>query len=140
VNKSLVLAQNFTMNENIIQTQINQILEIVKSHDNRFNSIEGQINVLSEQIRQLDKQHGERLAKLEVITLGHDNRIDKLTGQIDDRIDKLANQIDDKIDKLTDRMDKLTDKVDSMLKWVIGLILGLLLPMWASIIIAVLLK
>jgi hypothetical protein len=67
--------------------------------------------VLSEQIRQLDKQHGERLAKLEVITLGHDNRI-----------------------------DKLTDKVDSMYKWVIGLILGLLLPMWASIIIAILLK
>ena len=79
MNKSLVLAQNFTMNENIIQTQITQILEIVKSHDNRFNAIEEQINVLSEQIRQLDKQHGERLAKLEVITLGHDNRIDKLT-------------------------------------------------------------
>jgi uncharacterized phage infection (PIP) family protein YhgE len=124
------------MSENILQTQINQILEIVKSHDNRFNSIEERIDVLSEQIRQLDKQHGERLAKLEVITLGHDNRMDKLTNQIDDRIDKLVNQIDDKIDKLTGRMDKLTDKVDSMYKW----ILGLLLPMWASIIIAILLK
>jgi DNA repair exonuclease SbcCD ATPase subunit len=106
------------MNENILQAQINQILEIVKSHDNRFNSIEERIDVLSEQIRQLDKQHGERLAKLEVITLGHDNRMDKLTTQV----------------------DKMTDKVDSMLKWVIGLILGLLLPMWASIIIAILLK
>lgn len=74
------------MNENIIQTQINQILEIVKSHDNRFNAIENRFNsieeriderfdVLSEQIRQLDKQHGERLAKLEVITLGHDKGI-----------------------------------------------------------------
>jgi hypothetical protein len=62
--------------------------------------------------------------------------MDKLTNQIDDRIDKLVNQIDDKIDKLTGRMDKLTDKVDSMYKW----ILGLLLPMWASIIIAILLK
>ena len=119
---SLVLAKNFTMNENILQTQINQILEIVKSHDNRFNAIEERIDVLSEQIRQLDKQHGERLARLEVITLGYDNRIDKLTNRIDDRI------------------DKLTDKVDSMLKLVIGLILGLLLPMWASIIIAILLK
>jgi uncharacterized coiled-coil protein SlyX len=129
VNKSLVLAQNFTMNENIIQTQITQILEIVKSHDNRFNAIENRFNsieeriderfdVLSEQIRQLDKQHGERLAKLEVIILGHDNRIDKLTA----------------------RVDKLTDKVESRLKWVIGLILGLLLPMWASIIIAILLQ
>jgi len=95
------------MSENILQTQINQILEIVKSHDNRFNAIEERIDVLSEQIRQLDKQHGERLAKLEVITLGHDSRI-----------------------------DKLTDKVDSMYKWIIGL----LLPMWASIIIAILLK
>ena len=124
------------MSESVLQTQINQILEIVKSHDNRFNAIENRFNsienrfnsieeriderfdVLSEQIRQLDKQHGERLTKLEVITLGHDSRMDKLT----------------------DRVDKLTDKVDSMLKWVIGLILGLLLPMWASIIIAILLK
>jgi len=32
------------------------------------------------------------------------------------------------------------DKVDNMYKWVIGLILGLTLPMWASIIITILLK
>jgi tetrahydromethanopterin S-methyltransferase subunit G len=110
------------MNENIMQTQINQILEIVKSHDNRFNAIEGRFNeieeqiderfdVLSEQIRQLDKQHGERLAKLETMVSQHDNQI-----------------------------GKLADRVDSMYKWVIGLIIGLLLPMWASIIIAILLK
>ena len=103
------------MNENIMPTQINQILEIVKSHDNRFNAIEAQIDerfdMLSEQIYQLDKQHGERLIRLETMVSQHDNQI-----------------------------GKLADKVDSMYKWIIGLILGLLLPMWASIIIAILLK
>ena len=103
------------MNENIMQTQITQILEIVKSHDNRFNKIEEQIDerfdVLSEQIRQLDKQHGERLTRLETLVSQHDNQI-----------------------------GRLADRVDSMYKWIIGLILGLLLPMWASIIIAILLK
>lgn len=110
--------KNPTMDENILQNQINQILDIVSSHDERFD-------MLSEQIRQLDKQHGERLTKLEAMTLGHDKRMDGL---------------DNRIDRLADNVDKLTDKVDSMYKWVIGLIIGISLPMWASIIIAILLK
>lgn len=124
------------MDENILQTQINQILDIVSSHDDQFNAIENRFDavekridkrfdMLSEQIRQLDKQHGERLTKLEAMTSGHDKRMDGL---------------DNRIDRLADNVNKLTDKVDSMYKWVIGLILGISLPMWASIIIAILLK
>ena len=120
------------MNETIVQSQINQVLEIVKSHDERFDA-------LSEQIRQLDKQHGERLAKLEAMTLkleamilGHDKRMDGL--------DKRMDGLDKRMDRLADNVNRLVDRVDSMYKWVIGLILGISLPMWASIIIAILLK
>ncbi|MFQ6041381.1 MAG: hypothetical protein ACE5PV_11040 [Candidatus Poribacteria bacterium] len=127
------------MNENILQSQINQILEIVKSHDERFNEVDGRFDVLSEQIRQLEKQHGERLAKLEAMTLkleamilGNDKRMDGL----DKRMDRLA----DNVNRLGDNVNRLVDRVDSMYKWVIGLILGISLPMWASIIIAILLK
>jgi len=120
------------MSENIQQTQINRILEILESHehrfdaidkrfdavDKRFNAMEERFDILSEQIHQLDKRHGERLSRLEAIAEQHNQRF---------------------IDMITE-MHRLVDKVDNMYKWLIGLFLGLMLPMWASLIIAILLK
>ena len=117
------------MSENIQQTQINRILEIVESHEHRFDAIDNRFDaieerfeerfeMLSEQIRQLEKQHGERLTRLEAIAEQHDKRFLSMETEI----------------------NRLVDKVDGMYKWVIGLFLGLMLPMWASIIITILLK
>lgn len=124
------------MNENIQQTQINRILEIIESHEDHFDTINKRFDavdkrfdtmeersaerfdILSEQIRQLEKQHGKRLTRLEAIAEQHDKRFTSMETEI----------------------RRLVDKVDSMYKWIIGLFLGLMLPMWASIIIAIFLK
>ncbi len=113
------------MSENIQQIQINRILEIVEGHEHRFDAIDKRFDILSEQIQQLDKRHGERLARLEAIAEQHDQRFINMTTEIH---------------RLVEEVHHLVDKVDNMYKWVIGLILGLTLPMWASIIIAILLK
>ena len=124
------------MNENIQQTQINRILEIVEGHEHRFDAIdkrfdameesfEERFDILSEQIRQLDKRHGERLSRLEAIAEQHDQRFISMGTEMH---------------RLVDKVDRVADKVDNMYKWVIGLILGLTLPMWASIVITILLK
>ena len=149
------------MDENIQQTQINRILEILEGYEGRFDAIdnrfeevdnrfeevdkhfeerfdilseqirqsdkhhEERFNLISEQIQQLDKRHGERLSRLEAIAEQHDQRFIAMTTEMH---------------RLVDKVDKVVDKVDSMYKWIIGLILGLTLPMWASLIIAILLK
>ncbi|MFQ6041822.1 MAG: hypothetical protein ACE5PV_13270, partial [Candidatus Poribacteria bacterium] len=88
-------------------------------------NFEKRFDMLSEQVQQLDKRHGERLSRLEAIAEQHDQRFISMETEMR---------------RLVDKVDRVVDKVDNMYKWVIGLILGLTLPMWGSIIITILLK
>lgn len=101
------------MSENIQQVQINRILEIVEGHKHRFDVMEERFDILSKQI-----QHRERISRLEATKKQHDKQFATMITELGRRIDK--------IDKMRNR--------------IIGLFLGIMLPMWGSIIITILLK
>ena len=112
------------MSENIQQIQMNRILEIVEGHEHRFDLIdkrfdaieerfEKRFDFLSEQI-----QHREHISRLEATAEQYDKQFNTMITEIHCRV----------------------DKIDSMRNRIIGLFLGVTLPMWASIIIAILLK
>jgi len=108
------------MNENIQQTQINRILEIVEGHKNRFNGIDKRFEAMEERFDILSRQirHRELMSRLEATAEQYDKPLTTMITEIGRRIDK--------IDKMRNR--------------IIGLFLGIMLPMWVSILITIWLK
>lgn len=74
----------------------------------------------------------ERVAKIEGIVTQMDKRLD----QMDKRLDQLTTEIAG----LRGEMAGLRGEMWSNFKWTIGSLLGILIPMWVSIILAIIIK
>lgn len=78
---------------------------------------------------------------------GLEERVAKIEGTLEqigkrlDSIDKRFESIDARLNHLSDKMDEkfnyLSDKIDSNFKSVVKIMLGILIPMWVSIIGAI---
>ena len=119
------------MNENIQQTQINRILEMLEGYEHRFDEIDNRFEIVDNRFDAIEKsfekrfdmlseqvQHRERISRLEATKKQHDKQFATMITELGRRIDK--------IDKMRNR--------------IIGLFLGIMLPMCASILITILLK
>ena len=77
----------------------------------------------------------ERLARLE----GMVEQMDKRLTSIESRLNHLESRLESLESELSRARVELSEKVDRNFRWTVGIMLGTLIPMWVTIILAILL-
>jgi tetrahydromethanopterin S-methyltransferase subunit G len=56
------------------------------------------------------------------------------------RIEGILNQMDKRLNHLETEVVELSDKIDRNFRWTIGIMLSILIPMWVTIMLAIILR
>jgi predicted RNase H-like nuclease (RuvC/YqgF family) len=76
-----------------------------------------------------DRPEGERLTRVEAI-------IESLVREVTE-IKADIRQLRSEMSELRTEMRELRSKIDSNFHWTLGIVIGILIPMWASIVLAI---
>jgi len=71
--------------------------------------------------------------------LSIEERVARIEGVLE-QIDKRLNHLESELRSIGQRVEALSEKVDRSFRWTLGIMLSVLIPMWVSIILAMLMK
>lgn len=69
--------------------------------------------------------------------------VEQRLAKVEGRLEELSKRLDDlrnDVNHLRDELRSLGEKVDRNFRWTIGIMLSVLIPMWVTIILAILLR
>ena len=71
--------------------------------------------------------------------LGVEERLAKLEGMVE-QMDKRLASIENRLNHIETRLEALREEMVKNFRWTIGIMLSVLIPMWVTIILAIILK
>ena len=115
--------------------------------EERTEKLEGAMEQIDERMNRLELEIAE-------LRSSHKTEADEIRRMILEETAKVRAELKAEIDKLGDRLNKLESRLDGLseqlnglqmlivsnFKWLIGVILGMLIPMWVTIILAMLFR
>ena len=78
----------------------------------------------------------ERIARLE----GSFEQIERRLGTLEQDIRAGFERLESRINRVEERIDRVETKIETRFYWLVGIMLGVLIPMWVTIILAILLR
>ena len=75
-----------------------------------------------------------RIARLEGATAELRGRLDAM----DDRFNRLEDRVANRMNGFEDRVSQISERRQTNFQWTVGIVLGTLIPVWVTIILAVL--
>ena len=102
---------------------IGQLRQEINDRFDRFNE---QMNERFDRINdRFDRMNNEFNDRLDRMNNEMNERFDRMNNEMNERFDRMNNEMNERFDRINDRLDRMNERLQSAIKWMVGVTLGM---------------
>ena len=112
----------FIKEKGVTRDEYREILSRLDKIDKDLEGIKEEQGRQRQDIGQLRQEINDRFDRM---NNEFNDRLDRMNNEMNERFDRMNNEMNERFDRINDRLDRMNERLQSTIKWMVGVTLGM---------------